>query len=69
VEKIHFSKGSYVPEGAVIAEMSDEMLIRHKLNGSDSQGFERISRLKEKESVSVMDYDHMKASSTHRKPK
>ena len=62
VEKIHFSKGSYVPEGAVIAEMSDEMLIQAQIElEAIRKDFERISRLKEKESVSVMDYDHMKA--------
>ena len=62
VEKIHFAKGSYVPEGAVIAEMSDEMLIQAQIElEAIRKDFERISRLKEKESVSVMDYDHMKA--------
>jgi len=47
VEKIHFSKGSYVPEGAVIAEMSDEMLIQAQIElEAIRNDFERISRLK-----------------------
>nr|WP_286849403.1 MULTISPECIES: efflux RND transporter periplasmic adaptor subunit [unclassified Proteiniphilum] len=62
VEKIHFTKGSYVPEGAVIAEMSDEMLIQAQIElEAIRKDFERISRLREKESISVMDYDHIKA--------
>ena len=55
------SQGQLCPEGAVIAEMSDEMLIQAQINEAIRKDFERISRLKEKESVSVMDYDHMKA--------
>ncbi|MDD2513550.1 MAG: efflux RND transporter periplasmic adaptor subunit [Proteiniphilum sp.] len=62
VEKIHFAKGSYVPEGALIAELSDEMLIQAEIElEAIRKDFERMSRLKEKESVSVMDYDHIKA--------
>lgn len=62
VEKIHFSKGSYVPEGAVIVEMSDELLIQAEIEMEAlRKDLERMTRLKEKESVSVMDYDHVKA--------
>lgn len=62
VEKIHFSKGSYVSQGALIAELSDEMLIQAQIElEAIRKDYERMSRLKEKESVSVMDYDHVKA--------
>lgn len=62
VEKIHYAKGSYVPKGAVIVEMSDELLIQAQIEMQTlRKDFERIARLKEKESISVMDYDHVKA--------
>lgn len=62
VEKINYPKGSFVPKGAVIAEMSDEMLIQAEIElETIRKDFERISRLKEKGSVSIMDYDHIKA--------
>lgn len=62
VERINFPKGSFVSKGAVIAEMSDEMLIQAQIElEAIRKDFERISRLKEKGSVSVMDYDHIKA--------
>ena len=62
VEKIHYAKGSYVPKGALIAEMSDEMMMQAQIeNDAIKRDFERISRLREKESVSKMDYDHVKA--------
>ena len=62
VEKIHFKKGSFVPKGEVIAEMSDEMLIQAQIElEAIRKDYERLSRLKEKESISIMDYDHIKA--------
>lgn len=62
VEKINFQKGSYVPKGSVIVEMSDEMLIQAQIElEAIRKDFERVSRLKEKGSMSIMDYDHIKA--------
>ena len=62
VERIHFEKGSFVPKGEVIAEMSDEMLIQAQIElEAIRKDYERLSRLKEKESISIMDYDHIKA--------
>ncbi|MGI6073238.1 MAG: efflux RND transporter periplasmic adaptor subunit [Fermentimonas sp.] len=62
VEKINFQKGNYVSKGAVIAEMSDEMLIQAQIElEAIRKDYERISRLKEKGSMSVMDFDHIKA--------
>lgn len=62
VEKIHFAKGSYVPKGEVIAEMSDELLIQAQIElEAIRKDYERMKRLKDKESVSIMDFDHIKA--------
>ena len=62
IEKINYSKGSFVPKGAVIAELSDEMLIQAQIElEAIRKDFERFSRLKEKGSMSIMDYDHIKA--------
>ena len=62
VEKINYRKGSFVPNGSVIVEMSDEMLIQAQIElEAIRKDFERVSRLKEKGSMSIMDYDHIKA--------
>lgn len=62
IEKINYSKGSYVPEGAIIAELSDEMLVQAEIElNAILKDYERMSRLKEKNSISIMDYDHIKA--------
>lgn len=62
VEKINYQRGSFVPKGSVIVEMSDEMLIQAQIElEAIRKDFERVSRLKEKGSMSIMDYDHIKA--------
>lgn len=62
VERVHYTRGSYVPKGALIVEMSDELLVQAKIeNDAIKRDFDRIARLREKESVSQMDYDHVKA--------
>lgn len=62
VEKIHYAKGSYVPAGALIVEMSDELLIQAQIEMETlRKDLERMARLREKESVSQIDYDHLKA--------
>lgn len=62
VEKINYQRGSFVPKGGVIVEMSDEMLIQAQIElEAIRKDFERVSRLKEKGSMSIMDYDHIKA--------
>ncbi len=62
VEKIYFEEGQSVREGDLIVELSDEMLtqamIEHETIKKD---FERVSRLREKGSISEMEYDHVKA--------
>lgn len=62
IERIHYGKGSFVPKGALIVEMSDEMLLQAQIeNDAIKRDFERITRLLEKKSISQMDYDHVKA--------
>ena len=62
IEKINYRKGSFVPKGAVIAELSDEMLIQAEIElNAIKKDYERVSRLKEKGSMSIIDYDHIKA--------
>lgn len=62
VEKIYFKEGDYIPQGKIIAELSDEMLIQAMVEYETlKKDFERIRRLKEKGSVRVIDYDHIKA--------
>lgn len=62
VERIHYAKGSFVPKGALIVEMSDELLVQAQIEkDAIKRDFDRVSRLREKESVSQMDYDHVKA--------
>ncbi|MEJ5316401.1 MAG: efflux RND transporter periplasmic adaptor subunit [Tenuifilum sp.] len=62
VEKIYFEEGQMVKKGDLIVELSDEMLtqamIEHETIKKD---FERVSRLREKGSISEMEYDHVKA--------
>ncbi|MBC7125125.1 MAG: efflux RND transporter periplasmic adaptor subunit [Bacteroidales bacterium] len=62
VEKIFFEEGQSVKKGDLIVELSDEMLtqamIEHETIKKD---FERVSRLREKGSISEMEYDHVKA--------
>lgn len=62
VEKIYFEEGQMVKKGDLIVELSDEMLtqvmIEHETIKKD---FERVSRLREKGSISEMEFDHVKA--------
>jgi len=62
VERIHFTEGSKVKKGDLIVELSDEMLTQAEIeNQALKKDFERIKRLRQKESVSQIDYDHLKA--------
>lgn len=62
VEKIHYGKGSYVEKGALLVELSAELytqaLAKKRALKKD---FQRISRLKEKGSITPQKYDHVKA--------
>lgn len=62
VEKIYFEKGSFVKSGTVIAELSSELLTQALIEYETlKKDFERVSRLKEKGSLSEMEFDHIKA--------
>jgi len=62
VEKVYYAAGDKVEKGALIAELSDELLqqaeIEYKAYEKD---FRRMERLREKGSVPEIDYDHIKA--------
>jgi membrane fusion protein (multidrug efflux system) len=62
VERIRFSEGDKVKQGDLVVELSDELLIQAEVeNQTLRKDFARIERLWEKESVSQMEYDHLKA--------
>lgn len=62
IEKMYFQRGDEVPKGALMAELSGEMLTQARVEYDAIQrDFDRISRLKDKGSVSQMEYDHLKA--------
>ena len=61
VEHIYYEKGDYVQKGSLIAKLSGEMLAQAKAEyNTIKKDFERVSRLREKESVSQQKYDHLK---------
>ena len=62
VEAIHFIEGDFVNKGDLIVELSDEMLTQAEVeNQALQKDYERVKRLREKESISQMEYDHIKA--------
>jgi membrane fusion protein, multidrug efflux system len=62
VEKIHYRPGQFVKQGALLVSMSSEMLVLSEVEFKTlEKDFERVSRLKEKNSISEQDYDHVKA--------
>lgn len=62
VEKVYFPKGAYVQKGDLLAELSGELLTQALIeNSAIKTDFGRVQRLKEKGSVTIQDYDHIKA--------
>ena len=62
VEKIHFNVGEHVKKGDLIVELSSELYTQALIERNTLQkDFERVSRLRDKESLSEQDYDHVKA--------
>ncbi|HNW51492.1 MAG TPA: efflux RND transporter periplasmic adaptor subunit [Prolixibacteraceae bacterium] len=62
VEKINFKEGDFVKQGAVVAELSGELLTQAEIeNDAIRKDYERVGRLLDKQSVTQMDYDHIKA--------
>lgn len=62
VERILKKEGDRVKAGDLIVELSDEMLTQAEIeNQALRKDYERVKRLRERESISQMDYDHLKA--------
>ncbi len=62
VERIFFAEGERVKQGELIVELSDEMLTQAEVeNQALKKDYERVKRLREKGSISEMEYDHIKA--------
>ncbi len=62
VERIYYAEGQMVKKGDLIVELSDEMLTQALIeNETIKKDFERVSRLREKGSISEMEFDHVKA--------
>ena len=62
VERIFFEEGQSVKKGDLIVELSDEMLTQAEIEYQTlKKDYERVSRLREKGSISEMEYDHIKA--------
>lgn len=62
VEKFHYPKGSFVRQGSVLVDLSSELLTQALIEyDAIKKDFERISRLRDKGSISEIEYDHVKA--------
>jgi len=62
VEKLHYEEGEKVKAGALLVELSAELYAQALAEKNTlEKDFERISRLKEKGSVTQQKYDHIKA--------
>ncbi|PIE84521.1 MAG: hypothetical protein CSA07_02080 [Bacteroidia bacterium] len=62
VERINYEVGDRVPTGALVAELSDELLLQTQIEYQTlKKDYERLKRLEEKGSVPAMTYDHVKA--------
>lgn len=62
VEKIYFDEGEKVKKGDKIVELSSELYMQALIERNTlKKDFDRVSRLKEKGSLSQQDYDHVKA--------
>ncbi len=62
VERILISEGGYVPEGGLIVEMADELLIQTKIEYQTlEKDMHRMEALLAKNTVSRQEYDHVQA--------
>lgn len=62
VEKIYFNEGDNVHKGELIAELSSELYLQALVERNTlEKDYERVSRLREKGSISQQDFDHVKA--------
>ncbi|MDD2345492.1 MAG: efflux RND transporter periplasmic adaptor subunit [Bacteroidales bacterium] len=62
VEKIFFQPGDYVKQGAIVVQMSTEMMILSEIEYTTLQkDFNRVTNLLAKGSITQQDFDHVKA--------
>lgn len=62
VEKVHYQEGERVSEGNLLVELSAELYAQALAKrNSLEKDFQRVSRLREKGSVTEQKYDHVKA--------
>jgi membrane fusion protein (multidrug efflux system) len=62
VEKVYFPEGKRVEKGELLVELSSELYMQALIERNTLQkDFERVSRLREKGSLSEQDFDHVKA--------
>jgi membrane fusion protein (multidrug efflux system) len=62
VEKIHYEEGRTVSEGSLLVELSSELYAQALAEKNTlEKDFNRVSRLREKGSVTQQKYDHVKA--------
>lgn len=62
VEKIYFNEGQKVDKGDKLVDLSSELYMQALIERNTlKKDFDRVSRLKEKGSLSQQDYDHVKA--------
>ncbi len=62
VEKVYFVEGKNVKKGELLVELSSELFMQALIERNTLQkDFERVTRLREKGSLSEQDFDHVKA--------
>ncbi|MDD2387103.1 MAG: efflux RND transporter periplasmic adaptor subunit [Bacteroidales bacterium] len=62
IEKFYYPKGTYVKKGTVLVDLSSELLTQALIEyDAIKKDYERIERLKEKGSISEIEFDHVKA--------
>lgn len=62
IEKFYFQEGQHVSEGDVLVDLSADVYTQAVIEyDAIKKDFERIKRLREKESISEIEYDHLKA--------
>lgn len=62
IEKFHFAEGQFVQKGDLLVDLSAEAYTQALIEmNALEKDFERVARLREKGSISEMEYDHLKA--------
>ncbi len=62
IEKYYYKPGTFVKSGTLLVELSSEVLTQALIEfDAIKKDFDRVSRLKEKGSISEIEFDHIKA--------